>query len=364
MNNKDRKKFNQLKVEFLPEALEIIEKPASPLGHCVVWIVFILLLIFILWACFGKIDEVAVARGQVMSDDGAQEIQSASNGIVAEVMVKEGDVVKKGDILFCLDKEVEKANIEYSEGEIGLMELKAELLSQLLDGKDITVYRNGEYNAEELEVIESMISYSESNEISLEEYEIAVENAKNQYELAKKELENNKDKEEYLEEQQELQEKSQELESTESIELQLLESEYEYAVDEEAKYKKLYEAGAKSKTEWEAKLQEVESLKKQIEIKKVEIKNEKLSEQGDKSTMEYQISENKADYTNRQGTVEEMKNNYDAAVLNLENAKKKRESTLYEKREECVARLKEYGVSVTQQYYEYEKKIFTHHMMV
>lgn len=356
MKKTDQKKFNKLRAEFLPEALEIIEKPAAPLGNIIIWFVFFLILAFILWACIGKVDEVAVARGQIMSDNGVQEIQAAGSGIITNVKVKEGETVQKGDILYCMDKEMEKVNIEYSEGEIGLTELRAELLSQLLDGKDIKEYRNAGYDREQMEVIEYMISLSESDELSVKEYETAVQNAKNQYELAANNLDNSEEKEEYMNRQKEIQDQSQKLESTGSIELEILQNNYDYASSEEEKFKKLYEAGAKSKAEWQEKVNEVNNLKKQIEIKKIEIENEKLSQQGDKSTLEYQISESRTEYTNQQGTIEEMKNNYDVAVLNLETAKKQRDEKLYEMKEQCIAKLKEYGVSVTQQYYEYENK--------
>lgn len=356
MSKRDRKKFNQLRVEFLPEALEIVEKPTAPLGNLVIWLVFVLLLIFVLWACFGKVDEVAVARGQVMSDDGAQEIQSAGTGIITEVKVKEGQSVKKGNLLYTMDKEVEKINIEYSEGEIGLTQLKAELLNELLAGKDITEYRKGNYSAEQVEVIEAMITFSESGELSVEEYEIAVQNAENQYALAENAVVNSQEKGEYLEEQRDIQERSQKLENTGNVELELLKSQYEYAANEAEKYKKLYDAGAKAKSEWDAKVQEVKNIEKQIEIKEIEVQSIDLTKKGDKSTMEYQLNENSAEYTAQQGALEESENNYNAAVLNLENARKQRESALYEQKEQCDAKLKEYGITVKQQYYEYENK--------
>lgn len=355
MRKKEKNRFNQLRVEFLPEALEIVEKPTAPLGNIVIWLVFILLLAFILWACFGKVDEVAVARGRVMSDDGAQEIQSVGTGIITEVKVAEGQSVKKGDVLYTIDKEIEKLNIEYSEGEIGMTQLKSELLGQLLAGKDISEYRNGNYDADQMEVIDSVIIYSESGELSLEEYEIAVQNAKNQYELAKKALDSNKDKETYLKEQKELQKQTQEL-SAGKVELELLKSNYKHALSEADKYKELYEAGAKAKVEWETKVLEAESLEKQIEIKEIELASSDLAQQGEQSSIEYQIDENSAAYTNQQGAVEDAKNQYDTAVLNLENAKKQRDSTLYEQKQQCDAKLKEYGITVTQQYYEYENK--------
>lgn len=353
---KDDHRFNKLRVEFLPEALEIVEKPAAPLGNIIIWSVFALLLAFLLWACIGKVDEVAVARGMVISDDGVQEIQAAGNGVVTEVMVKEGQKVKAGDILYSMDRELEKKNIDYSEGEIGLTELRVELLDRLLDGKDILEYRNGNYDKDQMEVIEYMISLSESDELSVKSYETAVQNAKNQYDLAVNNLGNSQDKESYLKEQKGIQDKSQNLASTGNIELEILMSNYEFAAAEADKYQKLYEAGAVSKVQWQEKVNTADNLKKQIEIKNIELQNEKLSKKSDTSSIDYQIRESRAETANQQGVIEEMQNNYDAAVLNLENAKKQRDSQLYEMREQCVESLKQYGVTITQQYYEYENK--------
>lgn len=356
MRNNDKTSFNKLRVEFLPEALEIVEKPASPLGNIIIWFVFFLLFAFVLWACIGKIDEVAVARGQIISDAGVQELQAAGTGIVTEVKVQEGQTVKKGDVLYSIDKEMEKLNIDYSEGEIGLTELKAELLEQLLLGKSIVDYRNGNYSEEQLQVIEDMITLNESDELSIAEYEESVESAESQYDLATDNLKNSESKEDYLNEQKDIQEQTHNLTSAGSIELEILQKDYNNAVAEEEKYKKLYEAGAKSKAEWQQKSNEVATLKKQMEIKQIELQNQSLANQGDASTMNYQLTEHEMEYATQQGTLDELKSNYEMSLLNLENAKSQRDSKLREMREQCQNQLKEYGVTVRQQYYEYENK--------
>ena len=45
-----------------------------------------------------------------------------------------------------MDKEIEGLNIEYSEDNIGLDELRVELLDQLIAGRNITEYRDGSYS--------------------------------------------------------------------------------------------------------------------------------------------------------------------------------------------------------------------------
>lgn len=353
MKKTDKRKFNRLRTEFLPEALEIVEKPTVPLGNIIIWLVFALLFAFILWACIGKLDEVAVARGQVLADEGIQEVQAAGTGIVTEVRVKEGDTVKRGDILYCMDKEIEQKNITYSEGEIGLLELRIALLNALLEGKDIKSYRNGDYNAEQMEIIESMISMDETDRLSMEEYELAVRTAKKQYELAYSSADNIQGKTDYLMEQKKIQDQ---LGSTLEIELELLQDNYKYKTAEAEKYQKLYEAGAKSKAEWEEKANEAESLEKQIAIKKIEIQNEVLSQKRDDKNIGYQIEESKNESQNQEGTAEAGKQNYESAIKKLETARNQRNDRLYEMRQQYLGELKQYDVQIAEQYNQCENK--------
>lgn len=356
MKKTDQRKFNKLRTEFLPEALEIVEHPAAPLGNIIIWLVFVLLFAFFLWACIGKMDEVATARGQVMVDEGIQEVQAAGTGIVTEVKVKEGDTVKRGDVLYCMDKEIEQKNIDYSEGEIGLLELRMELLNELLAGKDIKGYRNRNYDAEQMEIIEAMISMDDTDKLSIEEYEAAVQTAKKQYELAENNVGSSQSKMDYLEEQKKFQNQSEQLGSTLEIELEILQDSYQYTVEEAEKYKKLYEAGAKSKTEWKEKANEAESLKKQIAIKQIDIQNEELSQKGDSNSISYQIEESKNESENQKGMVGERKQNYESAIKNLESAKSQRNEKLYEMKQQYLGELKQYDVQIAEQYDQYENK--------
>ena len=355
MKMNDRK-WNRLRSEFLPEAMEIVEKPASPLGTGIIWCVFILLIIAIIWACLGKIDEVAVSRGEILVDSGAQKIQAAGTGVITEVKVKEGDSVKKGDILYVMNKEVEQSNVHYSEGEIGLNELRLTLLSKMLDGIDVKNYDKSNLDEEQLQVLNYMITLQNTNRLSENEYIAAMDNAENMYELAGRGLDSMKVQSENLNEQKKLQKKSEDTGSITEKELELLKLNYSYAKEESDKYKKLYEQGAKSKAEWEAKKQEADSLEKQIEIKKLENKKSSISDSANNLSFDYQIGEQGQQVLSTQGTVEEYKNNYETAKLNLDNFREQRDQKLLEMRTECLEKLKELGVANTQQYYEYESK--------
>jgi adhesin transport system membrane fusion protein len=63
----------------------------------------IIFLILLLWAAFAKVDEVARGEGKVIPSQQLQVIQSFDGGVVEEILVREGDVVKKGDLLLKID---------------------------------------------------------------------------------------------------------------------------------------------------------------------------------------------------------------------------------------------------------------------
>jgi len=58
---------------------------------------------FVGWAYFAEIDEVARGEGQVIPSTRKQVIQSLEGGIVKEIMTREGDSVRKGQILLRID---------------------------------------------------------------------------------------------------------------------------------------------------------------------------------------------------------------------------------------------------------------------
>ena len=67
---------------------------------------------FLLWAALAPLDEGVPTPGMVTIDTKRKTIQHLTGGIVKEVLVREGDVVKEGQVLMRLDEAVSKANFE------------------------------------------------------------------------------------------------------------------------------------------------------------------------------------------------------------------------------------------------------------
>ena len=58
----------------------------------------------ILWAGFAEIDQLVRARGQVIAVERTQMIEATDNGVLAQMYVREGQMVKKGQLLAQLDQ--------------------------------------------------------------------------------------------------------------------------------------------------------------------------------------------------------------------------------------------------------------------
>lgn len=64
----------------------------------------VLLLIFLVWATFATVDEVARGSGKVIPSRQVQVVQAVDGGVVSEILVREGQAVNAGQLLFRLDQ--------------------------------------------------------------------------------------------------------------------------------------------------------------------------------------------------------------------------------------------------------------------
>ncbi len=67
------------------------------------WSLLLTCVVFFTWAYFAEIDQITRAPGSVISSARSQIIQSQDGGVIEELMVREGDVVQRDQVLVKID---------------------------------------------------------------------------------------------------------------------------------------------------------------------------------------------------------------------------------------------------------------------
>ena len=106
-------------------------KPGVQPGRIGLWALILGFGGFVLWAALAPLDEGVPGQGMVTIDTKSRAVQHISGGIIKEVLVKEGQQVKEGQLLIKLDEAVAKANFESSRQRyLGLRAMQGRLLAE------------------------------------------------------------------------------------------------------------------------------------------------------------------------------------------------------------------------------------------
>lgn len=96
---------------------------------------------FLLWAGLAPLDEGVPAQGAVSIDTKRKTVQHLSGGIVKEVLVREGELVKEGQVLMRLDEAMARANFEtVRQRYLGLRATQGRLLAEQAGQSAITFH--------------------------------------------------------------------------------------------------------------------------------------------------------------------------------------------------------------------------------
>ena len=81
------------------------------------------LIVLVVWAEFGKIDQVTRAQAVLVASDRTQLVQSPDGGVLTELHVKEGQTVKAGQLLATLQKERAAAAVSDSNAKVAALRI-------------------------------------------------------------------------------------------------------------------------------------------------------------------------------------------------------------------------------------------------
>lgn len=125
-------------LDFAPSLLAIQESPPARLPRVVMYAVGMLFTILLLWAIFGKLDIIASAEGRLVPQTYVKIVQPADAGIVQEILVKENETVKAGQVLMRMDTRIAKADEKSIATELALRALQLRRIDAELAGKPLT----------------------------------------------------------------------------------------------------------------------------------------------------------------------------------------------------------------------------------
>jgi multidrug resistance efflux pump len=102
---------------------------------------FIIIIPFLVWSTYATLEQRSTTHGIMITTAKTQKIQSAIDGVIKEILVHEGQKIKKGDILFTLEKEQNKASLDAIVSKIAslktkLRRLESEVYNKQLDYPD------------------------------------------------------------------------------------------------------------------------------------------------------------------------------------------------------------------------------------
>ena len=121
-------------LDYMTDTAAVDLDPAHPAGHLILVAVTVLLLVALLWAALSKVDEVTHAEGQIIPSSQVQVVQNLEGGIVQEILVKEGDVVDKDQILLRIDPT--RFASSYQEGRLKYLALLAQVARLTAETQD------------------------------------------------------------------------------------------------------------------------------------------------------------------------------------------------------------------------------------
>jgi len=85
----------------------------------------------VLWASLAPLDEGVPGQGMISIDTKRKSVQHLTGGLIKEVLVGEGDLVKEGQLLMRLDEAVARANFESARQRyVGLRAMEGRLLAE------------------------------------------------------------------------------------------------------------------------------------------------------------------------------------------------------------------------------------------
>ncbi len=122
-------------LDFHPPLVRLQHRAPNPQGRRVLWAILALVAFLIVWALLGRLDIVAVADGKLVPASYLKIVQPSEAGIVKDILVREGETVRAGQVLMRMDALITEADLEAIAAEYARKQLQLARIDAELTGK-------------------------------------------------------------------------------------------------------------------------------------------------------------------------------------------------------------------------------------
>jgi membrane fusion protein, adhesin transport system len=130
--------FDRDDLDFMPD----VHAATRHRGRRFAYVLTVLSILFFgvmgVWSHYAVLDEVTRGEGTIVPSSRTQVIQNLEGGILAEILVHEGDIVERGDVLVRIENTMAQANLQDARSQyLTLLATEARLVAQIDGAEDI-----------------------------------------------------------------------------------------------------------------------------------------------------------------------------------------------------------------------------------
>jgi hemolysin D len=123
-------------LDFSPAILRLQRQPPSPLPRTLLYLLVGLLGGLLLWSLVGRLDIIAVAPGRLVPSSYVKVVQPADAGIIKDILVHEGDLVKKDEVLVRMDASLSEADSRQVQAQLQTTAMQLRRIDAELAGRE------------------------------------------------------------------------------------------------------------------------------------------------------------------------------------------------------------------------------------
>lgn len=144
--------------DYINSVSQALVEKAPNSTRVILYLIALLVICFFTWAYFANIDQLVRGESKVVPYGQNQVVQNFEGGIITEILVEEGDLVQKGDILIKLKNEQYSSTYEKNILEIDELKAKKNRLYAEANDKEFVFDEKNDIYQKEYDLYKSDIS--------------------------------------------------------------------------------------------------------------------------------------------------------------------------------------------------------------